>query len=114
MPVSILPGIDHLVVHRSLVPAFEHLLGGLGQPHRRWVGPLPYLLKMIMLSPFVKQKLVVWVAKQKKDDLLTLKDLLEAGKVTPVIDRTYPLSEVPEAIRYLEKGHARGKVVITV
>ena len=46
--------------------------------------------------------------------MIVLKDLIEAGKVTPVIDRTYPLSEVPEAICYLEEGHARGKVVITV
>jgi NADPH:quinone reductase-like Zn-dependent oxidoreductase len=53
-------------------------------------------------------------AKANKKDLLFIKELLEAGKVVPVIDRTYPLSEVPEAIRYLEQGHARGKVVITV
>ena len=45
---------------------------------------------------------------------MVLKDLIEAGKITPVIDRTYPLAEVPEAIRYLEEGHARGKVVISV
>jgi len=53
-------------------------------------------------------------AKANKKDLIFIKELLEAGKVVPVIDRTYPLSEVPEAIRYLEAGHARGKVVITV
>jgi NADPH:quinone reductase-like Zn-dependent oxidoreductase len=53
-------------------------------------------------------------AKANKKDLMFIKELLEAGKVVPVIDRTYPLSEVPEAIRYLEEGHARGKVVITV
>jgi len=52
--------------------------------------------------------------KPNKEDLQYLKELIEAGKVTPVIDRTYPLREVPEAIRYLEEGHARGKVVITV
>jgi NADPH:quinone reductase-like Zn-dependent oxidoreductase len=50
----------------------------------------------------------------KKEDLVLMKELLEAGKVVPVIDRRYPLSEVPEAIRYLEEGHARGKVIITV
>ncbi len=49
-----------------------------------------------------------------KKDLVVMKELLEAGKVVPVIDRRYTLSEVPEAIRYLEEGHARGKVVITV
>ena len=53
-------------------------------------------------------------AKANKNDLAFLKELLEAGKVKPVIDRCYPLSEVAEAIRYLEEGHARGKVVITM
>jgi NADPH:quinone reductase-like Zn-dependent oxidoreductase len=53
-------------------------------------------------------------AKADQKDLVLIKELLEAGKVVPVIDRTYPLSEVPEAIRYLETGHARGKVIITV
>ena len=68
----------------------------------------------MMLSPLVSQKLGTFVNKENHEDLLVLKELIEAGKVTPVIDRTYPLSEVPEAIRYLEEGHARGKVVITV
>ena len=53
-------------------------------------------------------------AKANKKDLVFIKELLESGKVVPVIDRCYPLREVPEAIRYLEAGHARGKVVITV
>lgn len=51
---------------------------------------------------------------ERQQDLLTLKELIEAGKLTPVIDRTYPLSEAAEAIRYLDQGHARGKVVLTV
>jgi NADPH:quinone reductase-like Zn-dependent oxidoreductase len=55
-----------------------------------------------------------FLAKNSKEDLIVLRELIEAGKVTPVIDRTYPLSEAAEAIRYLETGHARGKVVITV
>ncbi len=54
------------------------------------------------------------MAKQTSEKLIVLKELIEAGKVTPVIDRTYPLSEVPEAMRYVEAGHTRGKVVITV
>ena len=62
----------------------------------------------------MRQRLRPFVAKERREDLLELKELIEAGKVTPVIDRTYPLREVPEAIRYLEQGHARGKVVITV
>jgi NADPH:quinone reductase-like Zn-dependent oxidoreductase len=72
------------------------------------------LLNALLVSRFGRQKLVPLMAKRNKDDLIVLKELIEAGKVTPVIDRSYPLSEVPEAIRYLEEGHARGKVVITV
>ena len=72
------------------------------------------LVKAVVLSPFVSQKLGSFLAKENKDDLQFLKELIEAGDVTPVIDRTYSLSETPEAIRYLEEGHARGKVVITV
>jgi NADPH:quinone reductase-like Zn-dependent oxidoreductase len=55
-----------------------------------------------------------FVSKEKREDLQALRELIEAGKVTLVIDRTYPLIEAPEAIRYLERGHPRGKVVITV
>ncbi len=62
----------------------------------------------------MRKKLLFFIASVDKDDLIVLKKLVEAGEVTPVIDRTYPLSETPEAIRYLEEGHARGKVVITV
>ena len=53
-------------------------------------------------------------AKRTQEALVTLKELIESGKVTPVIDRTYPLSQTPEAMRYLEEGHVRGKLVITV
>ena len=66
----------------------------------------------MLLSPFVGQKLVTFIAKNRGYDYPP--ELIESGKLTPVIDRTYPLAEVPEAIRYLEEGHARGKVVITV
>ena len=72
------------------------------------------MLKALFVSRFGRQKLVPLMAKRNRDDLIVLKELIEAGKITPVIDRSYPLSEVPEAIRYLEEGHARGKVVITV
>ena len=66
------------------------------------------------LSRFGRKKVVGFIAKLKKDDLAFLKDLLESGKLAPVIDRIYPLSEVADAIRYLEEGHAQGKVVVTV
>ena len=72
------------------------------------------MVKAVLLSPFVGQRLGSFLAKSSRDDLALLKELIEAGTVTPVIDRTYPLREVPEAIRYLETGRARGKVVVAV
>jgi NADPH:quinone reductase-like Zn-dependent oxidoreductase len=79
-----------------------------------WLGPLADTLKAKLVAPFVSQRVVFFLAQMKPEDLQTLRTLMEAGKVTPVIDRRYPLSEVPQAIRYLEQGHARGKVVIDV
>lgn len=85
----------------------------VGGPDKgRWLAPLTGVLTAVVLSRFVSQKLLPFLAHLSKDDLIVLRELLEAGKVAPVIDRSYPLSDVPEAIRYLEKGHARGKVVI--
>jgi NADPH:quinone reductase-like Zn-dependent oxidoreductase len=77
-------------------------------------GSMACLLRALVSSPFTRHKIVSLMEKPNTEDLHYLKELLEAGKVTPVIDRIYELSEVPEAIRYLEKGHARGKVVITI
>jgi NADPH:quinone reductase-like Zn-dependent oxidoreductase len=85
-----------------------------GPDNGNWLGPLTGLLKAVVLSRFVHQKLRPFLAHLRKDDLIVLREFLEAGKVTPVIDRSYRLSDVPEAIRYLEEGHARGKVVITM
>jgi NADPH:quinone reductase-like Zn-dependent oxidoreductase len=85
-----------------------------GEGGGRWLGGTDRQLRAMILSPFVGQKLGTFVNKENHEDLIVLKELIESGKVTPVIDRTYPLAEVPEAIRYLEQGHARGKVVITV
>ena len=79
-----------------------------------WLGALTGMLKALVASRFVSQKLRPVLAKNRKDDLIVLGEFLEAGKVIPVIDRSYPLSDVAEAIRYLEAGHARGKVVIAV
>jgi NADPH:quinone reductase-like Zn-dependent oxidoreductase len=80
------------------------------------IGPLARSITALVLSRFVSQKLVAFfLARLSKDgDLAILRELMKAGKVTPVIDKRYRLSEVPEAIRYLEEGHARGKVVITL
>jgi NADPH:quinone reductase-like Zn-dependent oxidoreductase len=85
-----------------------------GEGGGRWLGGTDRQLRAMMLSPFVGQKLGTFVNKENHEDLLVLKELTESGKITPIIDRTYPLSEVPEAMRYLEAGHARGKVVITM
>jgi NADPH:quinone reductase-like Zn-dependent oxidoreductase len=85
-----------------------------GEGGGRWLGGLQRQLWATMLSPFVSQKLGTFVSAPNHEDLLVLGELVESGKVTPVIDRTYPLAEVPEAMRYLEGGHARGKVLITV
>jgi len=90
------------------------LLLSSGESDGRWIGPLDRIIKAVVLSPFVSQRLGAFEAKRSKEDLQVLKELIESGKVSPVIDRTYPLSETAEAIRYLEAGHARGKVVITV
>jgi NADPH:quinone reductase-like Zn-dependent oxidoreductase len=72
------------------------------------------ILAAVVLSRFVPQRLRPLTAKRSKADLQVLKELIEAGTVRPVIDRTYSLRDVPDAIRYLEEGHARGKIVITV
>src|SRR5215208_2724530 len=85
-----------------------------GEGGGRWLGGTDRQIRALVLSPFVSQKLGTFVNKENHEHMLVLKELIESGKVTPVIDRTYPLSEVPEAIRYLEEGHARGKVVISV
>jgi NADPH:quinone reductase-like Zn-dependent oxidoreductase len=79
-----------------------------------WIGPLSASVKAMLLSPFVSQKMIFMLAHLNEQDLETLRDLMQAGKLTPVIDRRYPLGETAEALRYLEQGHARGKVIIEV
>ena len=100
-------------LRRALAPRGTLVIVG-GETDGRWLGGTDRQLRALMLSPFVGQKLGTFVSSENHKDMNVLKELIEAGKVTPVIDRTYPLSEVPEAIRYLEEGHAQGKVVITV
>jgi len=79
-----------------------------------WFGWLADPIEALVLSPFVSQKFRMILTDLNKDDLATLGTLMQSGKVTPVIDRGYKLSETPAALRYLEAGHARGKVVLTV
>jgi NADPH:quinone reductase-like Zn-dependent oxidoreductase len=98
---------------RVLTPS--GVLVGVGAPSKgRWIGPMRRYVAMTLVAPVVSQKMTFFMAEQSRDDLAVLVGLLETGKVTPVIDRTYPLSEVPQALRYLETGHARAKVVITI
>jgi len=102
---------------RALSPEGTYVLIGhdqYGGSGHRWFRSLGRFFKLMVVSPFVSQLHPFRGAKDPGDRLVVLKELIEAGKITPVIDRTFPLSEVPEAIRYLESGQARGKVVITV
>ena len=85
-----------------------------GGPSGRWKMGLASGIKALIWSQFSSRKLTGLLAKASKEDLTILQNLMETGKIKPVIDRRYKLSELPEAIRYLEEGHARGKVVITV
>ena len=82
-------------------------------PDGLWLGPLSRFIQALALSPFVNQKFLPFIARPNKEDLTIISKLMETRKVTPVIDRCYRLSEVPQALRYLEEGHARGKVVIS-
>ena len=101
-------------LRRALTPKGTLVIvGGDGGGH--WTGGFfRGMLRAPVVSLFVSQRLRGLNSKVKQEDLVTLTELIEAGKVTPVIDRTYPLVEAPDAIRYLAEGHARGKVVITV
>jgi NADPH:quinone reductase-like Zn-dependent oxidoreductase len=100
-------------LRRALTPEGTLVITG-GEGGGRWLGGIDRQLRAMMLSPFVGQKLGTFISSENHEDLIVLTDLIESGAVTPVIDRTYPLAEVPEAIRYLQEGHAQGKVVITV
>jgi NADPH:quinone reductase-like Zn-dependent oxidoreductase len=97
---------------RALTPRGTYVV--VGAPSGRWLTGPDRFVKALVVSLFVSQRLVPFVAKASGEDLVVLKDLIEAGKVTPVIDRSYRLTEAAPALRYLEDGHARGKVVITL
>src|SRR4029453_2117143 len=90
------------------------LIGGGGPNEQGLLGPLVKPIKAMLLSPFVSQKMGMMMAEPNPKDLTILADMMQSGKLKAVIDRTYKLSEVPAALQYLEEGHARGKVVITL
>jgi len=113
--------IDNVGIHdlsdlrRPLTPTgILVLVGGGGPDAGNWIGPLARPLKALVMSPFIDQDVSMLLADIRREDLELLAGLVESGTVTPVIDRTYGLAEVPEAIRFLETGRARGKVIIAV
>jgi len=98
---------------RVLTPNGKLVIVG-GPSDDPWLGPMATSLKAYLVSPFVSQKLIFILAEANGEDLNVLRDLMQTGKLTPVIDRRYPLSETAQAIGYLEQGHARGKVIVNV
>lgn len=102
---------------RTLTPEGSYVLIGhdhYGASGHRWVGSLGRFFRLMVIAPFVRQLHPFRGAKDPGDRLTVLTELIEAGKIVPVMDRTYPLSEAPEAIRHLESGRAQGKIVITI
>jgi len=101
-------------LRRALAPRGTLVIVG-GEGGGRWLGGFDrQILRAPALSLLVGQTMRPVVSKERSDDLLVLKGLIEAGSVKPIIDRTYPLSEAPDAVRYLAEGHARGKIVIRI
>ena len=100
-------------LRRALTPSGTLVIVG-GEGGGNWLGGFDRNLRSGIVSMFVSQRLTMLVSKERGEDFDVLRELIEAGKVSPVIDRTYPLIEAPEAIRYVVEGHARGKVAITV
>ncbi len=100
-------------LRRALEPKGTLVITG-GETGGRWLGGYDRQLRALVLSRFVDQQLTTFVSTEGHEDMIVLKELIEAGKVRPAIDRTYALTDAPQAIRYVEEGRARGKVVITV
>lgn len=100
-------------LRRALTPRGTLVIVG-GEEGGRWLGGLERQLWAALLSPFVSQRLLSQFPAKRPGDLARLRELIEAGQVRPVVDRTWPLGEAPEAVRYMTEGKARGKVVLTV
>jgi NADPH:quinone reductase-like Zn-dependent oxidoreductase len=99
-------------LRRALTPRGTLVMVG-GEGGGRWTG-MDRQFKALAIAPFVRQRLRVLMNRENHEDLEQLTQLIEAGLIRPIVDRTYPLSQAPEAIRYLEAGHVRGKVVVAV
>jgi NADPH:quinone reductase-like Zn-dependent oxidoreductase len=100
-------------LRRALTPAGTAVIVG-GEHDGRWIGGMDRLFRAFALSPFVRQRLTFFVSKETASDLERLTEFIEAGKLTPSLDRTYPLAQAAGAMRHLEAGKARGKIAITV
>jgi NADPH:quinone reductase-like Zn-dependent oxidoreductase len=98
---------------RVLKPEATFVLIG-SQKSNRLLGPLSHMIKVRLASLRASQTMTFFIAKLTREDLQVMRELIEAGKVTPVVERTYPLSETADALRYLGEGHAQGKIVITM
>jgi NADPH:quinone reductase-like Zn-dependent oxidoreductase len=102
-----------LACRRALNPMGRYI--AVGGPSGRWMlGPLSRIITAPLLSRLVNRHLAMHLTRPSQVDLVFMRDLMESGKITPVLDRRYRLNEAPAAVRYLEQGHVRGKVVITV
>ena len=100
-------------LRRALTPRGRLVIVG-GETGGRWLGGAGRQLRALLLSPLVSQRLSTFVASENAADLGVLRDLVEAGKIAPAVDRIYPLSETAAAIRHVQEGRARGKVVIAI
>jgi len=110
-------GLGHslLEIRQALKPNGKYVLvGGGGPDEGNWIGPFGRIIAAWMLKPFVSQEMSFFLAELTPKDLAVLAELMQSGKVKPVIDREYPLAQTADAIRYLEQGHARGKVVVRI
>lgn len=101
-----------LACRRVLIP--KGVLVAVTGPDGPWLGPVARFIQALLVSFCVSQTLTPFITKPAGDDLIIIAGLMASGKVRPVIDRNYPLTEVPDALRYVEKGHTRGKIVITM
>lgn len=98
---------------RVLKPQSTLVMVG-GPKSNRWIGPLSHIIKLRLSALGASQKLVFFIANFNRRDFMILKEMMESGQVNPVVDRTYPLCKISDAMLYLGTGHARGKIVVTV
>ena len=103
--------LSHL--RRALTPRGRLIIVG-GEGGGRWLGGMDRLLRAILWSPFLRQRLGGVISVERGEDIEELRTLIEAGKLTPVVDRTFPLADAAQAVRYLTEGRAKGKVVVTI